>query len=504
MNINKTLPLPFNELLPTLKTLTFSPPPYPSSFRYIDDFTEKSHVLTNVEENKWRISCNGTTESLDFERYINDGNLIGVIKGMVLDNLSKYSTSTSVRHTFGLAHFPLSSIIEFLEIRPDTARPFWDSLRAQSFPISAYRGLKALLRFASERRLGLWTPLYLPFISASLPLPTVDKFSAVRTGDVFLSIEEEALLVRWIYERAINAKTLADKDLKDAALLICNYQFAMRPKQIGVLRRRDCRVLDSVAGNGSTVHLTFRMLKQKSTSTALIPLIRKVKRDWASIFTEVYSRGKNESGDAHLFGHNSSNSVTNRIIELLATILESDRSATDLRHSGAMRQVDAGASAEDLAEFMGHSSLESGLVYFDQSATQSERVNQALGISETYQRVARLGKERFISNDDLAKLKGDQQIAGVPHGIPISGIGGCQTGQPSCPYNPVTACYGCPKFMPLNDIGIHKKVLHDYQGVVKFFYEASRGESESPAYLQLKRTISEVNSVIDELESIHA
>ena len=503
MKKNNSIQLPFNEISLPQKKLSLSPPPYSSSFRYIDDFTEKHHILENIEENKWSITSNGAVEILDFERYANDENLIRVIKGLALDLLFRFSTRTATMRIYNLKQLSLATLIEVLEFRPDEIRVFWDSLRAKSFSTNTYSALKALLKFASERGIGLWTPLYLPYISSTLPLPPKDKFAAVRTGDVFLSIEEEALLVRWIYERSTNATKLTDDDLTDTALIICNYQFAMRPKQIGILRRRDCRVLHSADGGSSTVHLTFRMLKQRSASAKLTPLIRKIKREWSSIFVEIYMRGSHESGDAHLFGHNSSDSVSNRIIKLLKHILESDRSATDLRHSGAMRLVDAGASAEDLAEFMGHSSLESGLVYFDQSATQSERVNQALGISETYQRVARLGKERFISNDDLAKLKGYQQIAGVPHGIPIAGIGGCQTGQPSCPYNPVTACYGCPKFMPLNDISIHKKVLHDYQGIVKFFYEASRGESESPAYLQLKRTISEVNSVIDELESTH-
>lgn len=98
-------------------------------------------------------------------------------------------------------------------------------------------------------------------------------------------------------------------------------------------------------------------------------------------------------------------------------------------------------------------------------------------------------------------MKGDQQVAGVPHGYAISGIGGCASGQPFCPYNPITACYGCQKFMPLNDIEIHKKVRDDFREVVKFFYDASRGESTSPAFLQLRRTIAEVSAVIDELEA---
>jgi hypothetical protein len=75
-------------------------------------------------------------------------------------------------------------------------------------------------------------------------------------------------------------------------------------------------------------------------------------------------------------------------------------------------------------------------VYFRTSASHAERVNRALGASDIYRRVARIAHDRFISPEELAQLKGDQQIAGVPHGIPIAGIGGCTSGQLACPYNP--------------------------------------------------------------------
>jgi hypothetical protein len=54
--------------------------------------------------------------------------------------------------------------------------------------------------------------------------------------------------------------------------------------------------------------------------------------------------------------------------------------------------------------------------------------------------------------------------------------------------------------MPVINLSIHKQVRADFRSVVKFFHDASRGEKKSPAYLQLKRTISEVQSVIQELE----
>jgi hypothetical protein len=84
--------------------------------------------------------------------------------------------------------------------------------------------------------------------------------------------------------------------------------------------------------------------------------------------------------------------------------------------------------------------------------------------------------------------------------MPISGIGGCTSGQPACPYNPITSCYGCRKFMPVQDKAVHERVLGDFRSVVTLFQQSSRGDANSPAYLQLQRTINDVKVVIEELE----
>jgi hypothetical protein len=54
--------------------------------------------------------------------------------------------------------------------------------------------------------------------------------------------------------------------------------------------------------------------------------------------------------------------------------------------------------------------------------------------------------------------------------------------------------------MPLHDKAIHESVLASMREVVVFFVRSSRGETRSPAYLQLQRTIAEIQTVIDELE----
>ena len=174
--------------------------------------------------------------------------------------------------------------------------------------------------------------------------------------------------------------------------------------------------------------------------------------------------------------------------------------ATDLRHTAAQRLVDAGASHEELAEFLGHAQTNTGMIYYTTSASHAERVNRALGASTIYRQVAKIAHDRFISPGELAALKEEKQIAAVPHGMPISGIGGCTSGQPSCPYNPVTSCYGCRKFMPTTDLGLHIQVLTDMRDVVLLFERSSRGDVQSPAYMQLQRTIAEIQTVIGELE----
>lgn len=488
---------------PIARRLSVEVPTSPAVVRYVDDYTDEEHSISDTTDEVWQVSVNGSPVRIKFSRYASDQNLQRLIQAFAADLASRTEIGTTRNYIYTLESLSLDEIVDFVECSPNDSRQLWDAIRARVSAAEPLVAFKALLRFLAERSVGAWRPSYLHFISSSLPLPPRDKYAAVRSREVFISIEDEAELVRWIESRSKSVGNLSLESLVDTALIICSYQFSMRPKQIGTLRRRDCRVLNAASGE-QTVHLTFRMIKQRAEATKRMQLVRKVKREWAPIFSEVYLRTAREGGAAHLFGYSDSISISKRIRALLLEITGTDWTPTDLRHSGALRLVDAGASAEELAEFMGHSSLETGLVYYDASATQAERINQALGISNTYRQVARLGVSRFISADELKRLKGDEQIGGVPHGIPIAGIGACKSGQPSCPFNPVTACYGCPKFLPVADMGLHVEVLSAFREIVKFFHTSSRGEEASPAYLQLKRTISDVQAVIADLGACDA
>lgn len=477
-------------------------PPLPRAVLYEDDYDEviRSVVVDQVED-RIVLNVSGSEEVLNLLVFAPP--VRKIVRHFLLTELLDSAPASVLFHCRRLQCIPGPSLAELIVTPPLELRALWVNAVSQS-SLSSQIAAKAFLKYLCDFELGAWAPRFKQMVSG-LPVPRRDQYAVVRAGDCFLEIEEEAQLVRYIDQAAASVGALSPAELRRAALVVCSYQFGMRPKQLGTLRKRDCEVRVSQEDGLPSVYLTFRTLKQQDTKASQLPLLRKVKREWAPLLAATFALLENEPSSAFFFGFRSRKELSEALIEQLDKILPGgERIAYDLRHSMAQRMVDAGASHEELAAALGHTNLKTGLIYFRTSANQAELVNKALGLSETYQTVAKIAADRFISEDELAHLKGEQQVAGVPHGIPIAGIGGCKTGQPSCPYNPVTACYGCPKFMPVRDIAIHQQVLKDFRSVVNEFRTAGVGDQESPAYLQLRRTIAEVQGVINQLEATDA
>ncbi|ANH75955.1 MULTISPECIES: site-specific integrase [Ralstonia] len=479
-------------------------PDLPPLLRYYDDFDDTTRVIeAPASATVFPIHANGRIEYLDFSAY---GSGYGMLLRHLFAHLLTESlhVSTVADYIGGARYFSHAEVMGLLVVGPEGSIPRWMALRALDRPVRAYGFAKGLLRMLCHYRLCGWAPGYLEFVSVALPWPANDKYAGVRTGEVFLSVEEEAVIIRYLDEtsQTVQAGSEIDlADLCDAVMLLSAYQFGMRPIQIAMLTLRDVRVWQDASDVSPSVHLTFRMAKQRR-SRVIKPLPRRVKREWAALPAQLEQahRAQQHTGAQRFCCVGSASDASTRIAELTERLLGARATATDLRHTAAQRLVDAGANQEELAAFLGHADLATGLVYFDGSPNQAERVNRAMGLSPVYQRVARIAHARFVSSEELSSLKGEQQIAGVPHGLPIAGIGGCTSGQPACPFNPITSCYGCHRFMPVRDASLHREVLAGLRGVVRLFHDASRGEASSPAYLQLQHAIAGVQAILAELE----
>ncbi len=481
-------------------------PRLPGVLRYQDDFEETVKSLNRYDKaDVFYIDINGIQYRVDFRTHQSDHKLIA--KHLFFHWIaSDLNISTTYNYWAALRDIDGEMLSELLVAGPTNIKKVWSKLLVKhSDKFMLFSAARSMLIFLARYHLVGWSPLYLEFISYTLPGPFKDKYAAIRSGDAFLTAQEESLIVNHLDLIATMSKSalehLAIATLEPACMLLCSYLFGMRPIQIAMLAMRDIRVWQENDITHSSVHLTFKMVKQRRQSKAF-PLTRRVRQEWTPLILELYRRAKREerSGGDRLFSVSSPYEVGRAIQKLASIIVGSNVTATDLRHTAAQRLVEAGASQEEVAEFLGHADITTCLVYFTSSPNQAERINKALGISSVYQQVVKIAHDRFISPEELEKLKGEQQIAGVPHGIPITGIGGCTIGQPVCPFNPITSCYNCHKFMPVTDIALHNQVLSDMRNVVKFVADAARDDGNSPAFMQLQRTVASIQAVINELE----
>ena len=153
-------------------------------------------------------------------------------------------------------------------------------------------------------------------------------------------------------------------------------------------------------------------------------------------------------------------------------------------------------SQRELADFMGHSDIDSCLVYYQNSAIHGHIVNRALGLSPIYSKIGEFSKQEFITPDKLNNLADDQQVGGAAHGIVLAGIGGCSIGQSLCSLSPAISCYTCPKFLPINHLDTHEAVADELRDVVINFEQFGLGDQSNPAFAQLTNTLAQLSKTI--------
>lgn len=463
-------------------------PKLSSVIRYYDDFEDGFNSIRDPEHSDcWDIKYDGEKCRLDFSGI--PVPLKKIIKHIATDIFSRMDPSGAEKICRGLINncTKRHHIISALTVSPDEYRRIWINEISASETWSYCRDIRVMLHSLCNQSIAGWRPELRSYISL-LESPQRDIYKTVRTGECFLPLEHQSLIIDHLDTLA--ARVLKDKDsisttvLRDACLLTLGHQYGLRPGQSARVKCIDVRSYESGA-----VHLSLPLLKQRGTE-AMRKVTRKIKLEWCPIFIEYTERHHTViSGNAPLDSYfklapkQLSISLSNLVEQLTGTRW----SPTDLRHTAAQRLADAGTSHIVLSEFMGHSTTLSANVYFDASQTQAQRINQALGISHIYSTVANVAKTRTIDKNSLLNLPADQQIGGVPHGIPIAGIGGCAVGQSVCTKNPILSCYTCRKFMPLADPVIHESVVETLRPIVNEFLSASRFNDENPAYTQLKR-----------------
>ncbi|WP_180021892.1 site-specific integrase [Acinetobacter sp. YH16044] len=467
--------------------------------RYEDDFTEKIHTFRDVENDSWEIYSDGCKKIIVFNKY--KTNIKNLIKLTAINILTNLSSSTLVNYIHGfLKVFSEQEIIDIIKNKEKILYNWeiYKSNKINSFTIStilpALNFLKNILIYLSVNNLLRWNKNDIENIS-NLKRFKINKYAKIKSGDCFLNTEEEAKILNYI-SKVSNYENLTSKDLDEYCVLILFYQFGVRPKQVGMLRLYDLKTY-KINKYDETLHVKFQKIKQRHTMNA-IPLVRKIKTEWIVFFKEKI-RKTDKHGNYYFFSNNK-NDIREILRKVTIKILGYPINANIFRHSVAQRLVESGANLDEVSSFLGHTYSKSALIYFQVSAQTGVLINKALGISNIYSKISKITHGDFISIEELNNLNTEKYIESYPHGIAISGIGGCDLKQNLCKKNPVFSCYGCDKFLPLNDKSVHENVLENLRSIIKKFKDSSLSETHSPAYMQLKSLIFNIESLIHEIE----
>lgn len=485
----------------TLRKVISELPPLPSTIGYYDDFDSTTRYISDFEEILVaKVHRNGSKENLYFESSCYEYRIF--LKSFLVFLLSKNLTIVSVIQIYSSVEALIDvDLTEVLTVAPANIKQTWLALRTKEFPSATYNGIKWILKFKCHYLIDDWSKATEILIS-SLPCPAVDKYSSLRNENTFLSEKEEAQIIHYLDQVSndIQSSEIKDRSFANECALLFSFHFGLRPIQIANIKIKDVKLFEILDSTTPPVHLTIQMAKQKTKSRA-ISFVRKLKQEWSCIVAAHYRYmvGLDRLASERFLEVKSASEMSLVISTTATNIVKRKISATNMRHSAAQRLVNSGASQDEVATFLSHTDIDTCLSYFNDSPSQAKALNDALMISATYSTVKRIAESKYISEKELRELKSEMQIGGMPHGIPITGIGACTVGQPNCKYNPISACYGCDNFMPLNDKVMHENVLKDFRSVVTFFHKSDKSYKKSAAFSQLRRTLSDIKDVISDL-----
>ena len=463
-------------------------PEFPPVVRYYDDFDRRYRTLMTPSTDVWSIFSNGDCIELNFE--IIDASFRDLIKLVFFDSLTGIATTSVVSFYNVLRATNPSLLNDIFECAVSKSPPEFVRAWSKSYLIKLTRhegvAVRHVLHWLARWEIAHWRQADGHLIR-QLPGHAIEKYKSVRDGEAGIDPRVASKVAEHL-DRLAGSTQLdrcPDRDVLSACVLALCMQHGLRRRQIALLRSEDL-----ISVEGKSLHIRITHIKQRNENVGRTER-RRIHEAWVPLFREWQKR----SNSAALFG--LPDEITNIVRTTSLAITGTTLTPQAFRHQGAQRLVDGGFSRETVSAYLGHTDVTAANYYFEGSPTQNDLVNAALGKSDVYRAVAAARRGDMITVRELLKMPSDNQIAGIPHGVPIAGIGACQSGQSLCTRNPVIACYTCHKFLPLRDSSVHQDVKSKLETVVRGFSQPSSLQPVSPAMMQLRVTMDAIQNVID-------
>lgn len=346
-----------------------------------------------------------------------------------------------------------------------------------------------------------------------IPRPDNDAWLSYQDIDNILSMHDKNMITKGIKEISIRIENhgshkLTAEELIDSSILGLCYACGIRPVQLSRLAIGDLRV-DSNRSTDDFKRYSLAIPYAKQQHLVMEKILVAIPSELAIILLE-YQKQLDKKQDEQFFDVGSSaskfvNEAINRQMVRFApedvreainnnTMIQPHYSSYDFRHNIGHSLAMSGASADEIAHILGHSSLVTAKHYIMATPELAAVRARALGTNPVWQTMISMMLTGAVTSKKSWK---GREVFGVIDGNFHSEIGGCSRPYDKCPFSEVRACYSCLYYHPFVE-GEHDSVLlsvkHELIDLIEI--SDSVGYSANPLIQIQESTKLEVESVI--------
>ncbi|HCD9613250.1 site-specific integrase [Klebsiella aerogenes] len=380
-----------------------------------------------------------------------------------------------------------------------------DGLDARAF-YSILFGLKIL---CSEEFPGFTLEDYedLEFI----PRPNTYNWEIYQDIDNLLDPFEKNMIGKGLFAMATalaKGKFYDIRELKHAAILGLSYVTGARPVQLAKLAVRDLRI-DTCNTNTGLIRYSILLPYVKQRRLTTERLLLAIPPEIGALIKHYVDRAQLLSnGKMFDMGVSAPAFVSQSISQTILNFSPPDYqiavargeaappsiTPTDLRHNVGHSLAMQGASAEEIAHILGHSSLVVAKHYILATPALALIRAKALGSNPVWQNmVAMMLTGKLVPSKEWL----GRRVVGMVGDRLHYEVGGCARTDDECPFSEVRCCYGCLYYRPFLD-GHHQDVLDSITKEVDELIAVSDsvGNAHNPLISIHETTQIEIKSVI--------
>ncbi len=334
-------------------------------------------------------------------------------------------------------------------------------------------------------------------------------YKNIFLNPIYLTVEDENSILKYLDTEINNIDYITQRN---QSILQLVFELGPRSSQIHSIEQTDLKIeISSLDENQAFYSIELSMAKkignltiEKRGRKITARLGRKLERLIDRTNKDFNSRNNkavfiNPDSKSRLSSKEISDIV---VLQLNSLNLSKNLTITSLRHHLAQSLADQGASAEVIAEILGHNSTLPARAYIASTPEIAKIKTKALGKNSTYANINKmLMTGKIIEKKNSPRERWVNGMVGSQY---IGGIGSCGLSEnTACPKNPVYSCYTCNKFHPFKD-GPHEEVKTGLQKQAQLFIdiaEKSMTLEHNRPVIQLERTIESVNEVITRINN---